>query len=74
MKQQIEKLVALELDPESFYNISLWEHEIRLQGFGTLLLFSKLKALEFKMEFDMEYGWLRADKDGIHITLTFKNF
>lgn len=74
MKQQIEKLVALELDPESFYNISLWENELKLQGFITQPLFNKIKALEFDMAFDMEYGWLTAKKDGIHITLTIKHF
>jgi hypothetical protein len=74
MKQQIEKLVALDLDPELFYNISLWENELKLQGFGSQSLFSKLKSLGFSMDFDAEYGWLNAKKDGIAIILTFKPY
>jgi hypothetical protein len=74
MKQQIEKLVALDLDPELFYNISLWENELKLQGFATESLYRKLKSLEFKMTFDFDYGWIRANKDGIDVTLTLKNY
>jgi hypothetical protein len=73
MKQQIERLLAMDLDPELFYNITIWGHELRLQGFGSQSLFRKLKSLEYKFDFDYEYGWLRAEKDGIFITLTYNN-
>jgi len=73
MKKQIEKLAALNLDLELFYTISLWDYEIRLQGFATKSTLSALKSNGFDFIYDAEYEFFTAKNDEINIILTFKN-
>jgi hypothetical protein len=71
MKEQIERLAALNLNPELFYVITLWEYEISLQGFVSQRTLTELKLQGFDFVFDSDADYLRATKDGIKIILTF---
>ena len=71
MKAQIEKLAALNLNPELFYVITLWEYEISLQGFASQTALTELKLQGFDFILDEDADYLRATKDGIKIILTF---
>ena len=71
MKEQIERLAALNLNPELFYVITLWEYEISLQGFASQSTLTELKLQGFDFVFDVDADYLRATKDGIKIILTF---
>jgi len=71
MKEQIERLAALNLNPELFYVITLWEYEISLQGFVSQSTLTELKLQGFDFVFDADADYLRATKDGIKIILTF---
>jgi len=70
MKELLQKLSELNLDPELFYSIRL-ANDISLQGHLTKYTYDKLKLLEYKMSFDFENDWLFAEKDNVKIFLTF---
>ncbi|HEY5588571.1 MAG TPA: hypothetical protein VIK86_06415 [Candidatus Paceibacterota bacterium] len=71
MKTNIRKLslILKVFNEDDFYVITVYEHEIILQGYFKQAILAKLKKLKFKITVSNE-GWIDAKRGNIGIVLS----